>query len=448
MPYDLTIRNGKLVTPHATYEGDIAVEGGRIVAIGKSDTLPKGGESIDASSKFVLPGIIDIHVHFREPGYTHKEDFETGSMAAAAGGITTVYDMPNNRPFLKTVKDFDEKREMIRSRAYVDYGLIAAVCKDNIEEIPRLAEAGVGCFKTFMSDVAGETPLDDGELLRAFGLVGKTGLIIGVHAENDDIVKYCTADVRRQGRTDLIAYADAHPNLAEAEAIQRAILLSASAGCRLHIYHMSTREGVELVRDAKARGLHVTSETSPVYLLLSREDVGRVGRLLKVSPPVRFPADIKALWEGLHDGTVDLIGTDHAPHTLEEKLGGDIWESKGGLPGVETNVSLMLTQVNAGWLSLMEYVGLASEHPAKLFNLYPRKGVIQVGSDADFTIVDMEKEGTIREEQLHSKSKMTPFEGYRTKGMPVYTIVRGRTVMREGEIVGRPRGELVRPISR
>jgi dihydroorotase len=448
MDYDLTIRNGRIVTPQVTYEGDIAVENGKIVAITRKGTLTGQCESIDASGKLVFPGILDIHVHFREPGYTYKEDFETGSMAAAVGGITTIYDMPNNKPFLKTVKDFNEKREMIRSRAYVDYGLIAAVCKDNIEEIPRLAEAGVGAFKTFMSDVAGEIPLDDGELLKAFGLVGQTGLIIGVHAENDSIVKYCTSEIKKQGRTDLLAYADAHPNLAEAEAIQRAILLAAHAGCRLHIYHMSTREGVEFVRDAKRKGLPVSSETSPVYLLLCRNDMNRVGRLLKVSPPVRSSEDVEALWMGLSDGTVDLIGTDHAPHTLEEKLTGDIWESKGGLPGVETNVPLMLTQVQAGRLSIRDYVKLASENPARLFNLYPRKGAIQVGSDADFTIVDMEKEGTIKAERLHSKSKMTPFEGYKTIGMPIYTIIRGRVVMKEGEIVDKPHGEMIRPVTR
>jgi dihydroorotase len=447
MAFDLVIRNGKIVTPQVVYEGDdIAVEKGRIAAIAKSGTFSGCRESIDVSRKFILPGIIDIHVHFREPGFTYKEDFETGSMAAVAGGITTIYDMPNNKPFLKTAKDFHEKMELVRSKAYVDFGLIAAVVRDNIEEIPRLAEAGVGAFKIFMSDVAGEAPPDDGAMLKAFRLIARTGLRIGVHAENDSLVNFFTTELIKQGRTDPLAYVEAHPNLAEAEAIQRAILLASHAGCRLHIYHMSSREGVELVRAAKRKGHPISAETSPVYLLMNRHDMDRIGPLLKVSPPVRSSEDAEALWQGLLDGTVEVIGTDHAPHTLEEKLKDNIWEAKGGLPGVETSVPLMLTQVQSGRLSLRDYVKVASEYPARLFNLYPRKGTIQVGSDADFTIVDLEKEGMIRSERLHSKSKMTPFEGWKVKGLPIYTIIRGRVVMKDGEITGRPQGEFVRPI--
>jgi len=445
---DLVIKNGKIVTPQSVHEGDdIAVEKGKIFAIDRRGSFPEAREVIDAAGKYILPGIIDVHVHFREPGFTYKEDFGTGTMAASAGGVTTIFDMPNNKPFISTLEAFKQKLEMIKSKAYVDYGLVAAIVGDSIPEIPKLAEAGINVFKIFMGETVGGVPApDDGGILQAFKLVAETGLRVGVHAENNAIMDFFKAELQRAGRTDPLAHVEARPNIAEAETIQRAIILAAEAGCKLHIYHMSSKEGVQLVKEAKEKGINVTAETGPHYLLLDCNYMKKVGSILKMNPPIRSRENGEALWKGLLDGIVEVIATDHSPHSPEEKIKENIWEAIPGFTGVETSVPLMLTQVNEGRLSINSYVKLASENPARLFNLYPRKGTIQVGSDADFTIVDMEREGVIQSEKLHSKTKITPFDGWRVKGLPIYTIVRGRIVMKDGEVIGKPQGEFIRPV--
>jgi len=448
MVMDLVIRNGKIVTPQAVHEGDdIAVTDGKIAAINTQGSFPEAKEVIDATGKYVLPGIIDVHVHFREPGATYKEDFESGSMGAAAGGVTAVMDMPNNTPFCSTVEALKQKREMIKSKAYVDYGFVVAIVGDTVEEVPKLPAAGANVFKIFMGETVGGLPApDDAGILRAFQLVAETGLRVGVHAENRDITEYFTAVLKKAGRTDPLAHVEARPNIAEAENIQRAILFAAEAGCNLHIYHLSSKEGVQLLRAAQEVGIPVSAETGPHYLLLDCDYMKKVGSVLKMNPPVRSRENGDMLWEGLLDGTVEVIATDHSPHIPEEKVKDNIWEAIPGFPGVETQVPLMLTQVNEGRLSLSTYVKLASENPARLFNLYPRKGTMQTGTDADFTIVDMDKEDVISGQKLHSKSKITPFEGWKVKGLPIYTIVRGNIVMKDGEVVGKPRGKWIKPI--
>jgi len=445
---DLVIKNGKIVTPQVTYEGDdIAVKDGKIIAIDKQGSFAEAKEVIDVKGKYILPGLIDVHVHFREPGLTYKEDFTTGSMGAAVGGITTVCDMPNCVPFTCTLEAYQQKLDIIKNKAYVDYGLIAAIVGNSIQEIPKLAEAGINVFKIFMGATVGGVPApDDGGMLEAFRLIAKTGRRIGVHAENNPIMDFFAAKLKEEGRTDALAHMEARPNVAEAEAIQRAILFAKETGCKLHIYHMSSKEGVELVKRAKADGVDVSAETGPHYLLLNSEHYKKLGSILKMNPPVRTAENGEALWKGLQDGTVEVIATDHSPHTVEEKIKDNIWEAIPGFPGVETSAPLMLTQINEGKISLNQYVKLASENPARLFNMYPEKGSFKIGTDADFTIVDMEKESVIDKSKLQSKCKLTPFDGYKIKGMPVCTIVRGNIVMKDGQIVGEPQGKQVVPI--
>jgi len=450
MDYDLVIKNGKIVSPQGTYEGDdIAVKDGIIAAIDRQGSFPDAKETIDAAGKYVLPGVIDAHVHFREPGYEYKEDFGTGSTAAACGGVTTVLDMPNNLPFCSTVKALKEKMELVAPKAYVDYGFVVAVVGETVEEIPALAETGANVYKIFMGSTVGGVPApDDGGMLRAFELVRQTGLRIGVHAENNPIMDYLTAKLKAEGRKDPLAHVEARPAVAEAEAIQRAILFATETGCKLHIYHLSSKEGTQMIREAQAKGIDVSAETGPHYLLLTEDYMNKVGGILKMNPPIRSKEHGIALWEGLFDGTVGVIDTDHSPHSLEEKFNdeNDIWKVVPGFVGVETKVPIMLTQVNEGRLSLNQYVKLVTENPAKLFNLYPRKGTNDIGTDADFTIVDMDKEGVIDSEKLHSRFTVTPFNGWKVKGMPIYTVVRGNIVMKDGELVGEPKGEHIRAI--
>ena len=450
MQYDLVIKNGKIVTSQSTHEGDdIAVKDGKIAAIDRQGSFPEATDTYDASGQYILPGIIDAHVHFREPGYEYKEDFGTGSRAAAYGGVTTVLDMPNNLPFCSTPQALKDKMELVGPEAFVDYGFVVAIVGETVEEIPALAEAGANVYKIFMGSTVGGVPApDDGGMLRAFELIRETGLRIGVHAENNPIMDYLIAKFKAEGRTDPMAHVESRPPVAEAEAIQRAILFAGVAGCKLHIYHLSSKEGTQMIREAQAKGQDVSAETGPHYLLLDDNYMNKVGGILKMNPPIRSRDHGEALWEGIKDGTIEVIDTDHSPHSLEEKFNdeNDIWKIIPGFVGVETEVATMLTQVNAGQLSLNEYVKLQTENPARLFNLYPNKGTMEIGTDGDFTIVDMDKEGVIDSDKLHSRFTVTPFNGWKVKGMPVATIVRGNIVMKDGELIGEPKGKHIKAV--
>ncbi|MBI2304824.1 MAG: allantoinase AllB [Chloroflexi bacterium] len=446
MSVDLVVKNGTVVAPDFSYEANLVIHGGKFVAITRDKDLPSAKAVVDAAGCYVLPGIIDAHVHFREPGMTYKEDFATGTTAAACGGVTTIIDMPNVVPITSTVANFKDRVALLTPKALVDFGLLAVIVQDNLEEIVPLGKTGVIGFKIFMGETIGNIPApDDGAILEAFSNVAKTGLRCGVHAENNQIMQYLIKKLKAQGRTDPLAHAESRPNVCEAEAIQRAILFAREAGSRLHIYHMSTKEGVELVGEAKARGQDVTAETGPHYLLMGNEDMPRLKSVLKMNPPVRTKDNAEKLWQGLLDGRVDMIATDHSPHTPEEKFKDSIFDAIAGFVGVEICVPIMLTEVNKGTLSINKYVQLASENPARVWDMYPQKGTIQVGADGDLTIVDMSREGMVDSDKLHSKNRITPFNGWKTKGAPVCTIVRGQVVMKEGQITGEPKGRLVCP---
>lgn len=452
MIVDLIVKNGTIVTPLASYRGHVLIAEGRVLDIMVQDSLPAARDVIDAAGFHVLPGLIDPHVHFRSPGLEYKEDWDTGSQAAAAGGITTVLDMPNVVPPTSSVETFQAKIERARDRSYVDYGVYAVIVEGNMDQILPLAEAGVMGYKLYLGETVGNIPPpSDGEIIDAWRRVAETGLRSGVHAENTGIISYLRTKLQAQGRRDPLAHLESRPSVAEAEAISRAILYAREARSRLMIHHMSAAEGVDLIRRAKDTGVDVMGETCPQYLLLEGEDMVRMGlgSLMKINPPVRSKEHGEVLWRGLLDGTIEVIGTDHSPHTPDEKMARapmeDIWKAASGWPGVETGVPLMLTQVNAGRLSLNHYVKVHSEGPARAWGLWPRKGTLGRGADGDLTIVDMQKEGTIDKDRLHSKSKVTPFHGFRVKGVPVYTIVRGTVVMKAGELYGNPLGRLARP---
>lgn len=447
MEYDLIIKNGLVVTPEATVKAAVLVKDGKIAGIVAGDDLPPAKEVYDATGKHVLPGIIDGHVHFRDPGVTYKEDFGTGSLSAAHGGVCTVIDMPNVIPPTSNVDGFQAKLAEASKKSYVDFGIIGVVFEENIPDLVPMRDAGVIGYKIFMGETVGKLPSpSDGGILDAMRVIATTGLRVGVHAEDNSIIKYQTEKLKAAGRSDPVAFVESRPNIAEKECISRAIMFAQETGAKLHIYHMSSKEGVDLVADAKRRGLDVSAETGPHYLLLDYTFMDKVGSLLKMNPPVRTKEDQKRLWEGLLDGTVQLIATDHSPHTREEKIKPNIWDAIPGFCGVESAVPLILDQVNKGKLTLNHYVKVASEGPAKIWNMYPQKGCIRIGSDADFTVVDMKKKGVIKVDELHSKNKVTPFDGFEVKGMPVATIVRGQIVMRDGKVDGAPAGKLVTPV--
>ncbi|MBI4525217.1 MAG: dihydroorotase family protein [Deltaproteobacteria bacterium] len=454
MNADLVIKNGWVVTPEETFKGGVAIKDEKFVALGTDDVLPTGKEEIDAKGKYILPGIIDGHVHFREPGLGYKEDFTTGSTAAVCGGVTMVMDMPNVTPPTADAEKVRDKIKLAEGKFLTDVAFFGVVVQTNIEQILPMAEAGVIGYKIFFGETIGNLPFpDDGACLDAFRFIAQSKLPLGIHAENRQIMAYHTNKLKAEGKNDPIYWESSRPDICEAESVHHAIFFAETFGTKLHVYHMSSKQAAWMVRDAKARGLRVTAETGPHYLLREYKDMAEVGPLLKMNPPVRSRDHAEVLWDGLLNGYIDMIATDHSPHTLEEK-GSDItgkmtkpaiWDCISGFCGVETAVPVMLTEVNKGRMTLNHYVKLTSENPARVWQIYPKKGCIRLGSDGDVTIVDLEKEGTIDVNKLHSKNKPSPWHGWKVKGMPVCTIVRGHVQMRDGEVVGKPVGKVVRP---
>jgi dihydroorotase len=448
---DLIVKNGTVVTADATFAADLAIADGKFVAIGAPGTLAlTADQEYDAAGKHVLPGVIDGHVHFREPGLEYKEDWRTGSTAAVMGGVTTVVEMPNTNPKTDTVAGVELKKKLAEEKSYVDFGIIGLLVQDSVPALRSLAEAGVVGYKCFLGETIGNIPApDDGMMLDGLREIAATGLRIGFHAENNEIMQHLIRKFKAEGRTDPLAHVDSRPPLAEVESIQRMGLYARHCGTRIHIFHLSSRDGLDMIEEWRARGVDVTTETGAHYVFKKAEEMDRLGPRLRMNPPVRYGSEGHGdyLLEGIRDGRVNMIATDHSPHTAEEKLNDDIWKAISGFPGVETSVAYFLTYgVNAGRMTLQEFVRATSEGPAKTWDMYPQKGAIALGSDGDLTIVDLTKEGVIRDDDLHSKNHVTPYDGDKTKGAAVATILRGQIVMRDGELVGEARGKMVRPV--
>jgi dihydroorotase len=450
-PADLVIKDGRVAVSSQLRSCAIAAKDGKVTWIGANSNAPQAEKVIDASGLIVLPGVIDVHVHMRDPGSTYKEDFRSGTAAAAAGGVTTIFDMPNNTPPTKDAEALRLKIKAADEKALVDYAIYGLLTEGNKEEVTPLIGAGVIGFKYYMAETTGNVaPPSDGEILEDLELVGKAGMRVSVHAEDDSLIRYRIARLKEEGKGGALAHYESRPEIAEEEAVHRAILLAREAGCNLHVAHLSSSAGAREVKEAKrsrGRGRSgVTAETCPQYLLLDKEDYAAKGPIMKANPSVKRKEDRLALWSAVRDGTIDMIATDHAPHTLEEKtLGATIFDQASGFPGLETSVALMLTCVSRGLLSLSRYVQLSSRGPAKAWGLYPKKGRIAVGADADFTIVDMDREWKIDPANFLSKAKYSPFEGFEAKGKAVYAIVRGSTVMDNGYVDTQCRGEMQRP---
>jgi dihydroorotase len=438
---DLVIRGGRVVTPDAVFAASVAIKDGVIVAVGADELMPQAREVLDARGLYVLPGAIDVHVHFRDPGYPHKEDFASGTAAAAFGGVTTVFDMPNTIPPTGTAAALAAKQKMAAEKAHVDFGLYGLLGEDTIAHVPALIDGGVIGFKLYMGNTFGKIPSPStGAMLEAFETVAPTGKRISLHAETNSIMERRETQLRAAGRSEALAHIASRPAVVAVEAVSRAALLAEWTGARIHVLHISSAEELRPLREAKARGVDVTGETCPHYLMLSTDDYARLGGVIRVNPPVREAENQEPLWTALADGAIDLIATDHAPHAIEEKTRNDIWTVDAGFPGVETQMPLMLTAVNAGRMSICDYVRLAAAAPAKIWGLYPKKGAIQPSADADIAIVDLAREWTIDDAKLQSRAKITPWNGRRVHGLPVHTLVRGRFVMRERRLVPETRG--------
>lgn len=432
---DLVLTGGTVVNETARDVADIAISGGRISSIGAQGTLGPATETVDVSGLHLIPGAIDMHVHFREPGYTHKEDWETGSRAAAMGGVTTVFEMPNTHPPTRSASEFRQKQEYAR-KSCVDFGIYGLLAEDNIEELQGLIDAGANAFKCFMGNTFGNLPSPStGAMLEGFEIIANAGLRISLHAETASIMAWRQAKLEAAGLNTPLHHIAARPEVVAIEAVARAAVLAEWTGARIHVLHISSAGELRPLAEAKARGVEITGETCPCYLFLNSTDYDRLGSVIRVNPPVREAKDSVAIWEALQTGVVDMIATDHAPHTPEEKRNDNIWKADCGFPGVETQMPLMLTEVAAGRMTLEHYVRISSANPARAFGMWPHKGRLAVGALADIAAVDLERDEVISADRLHSRGKVTPFEGRKTTGAPVHTLVRGVFVQRDRKMV-------------
>ncbi len=435
-PFDLAIIGGTIVTPEGRFIGDIGIRGELIAAIATPGALGPAQEALDATGLHILPGAIDVHVHFREPGMAHKEDWDTGTAAAAMGGVTTVFEMPNTSPPTATPEALAQKFELAR-KARVDFGLYGLLAEDNIQHLEGLIAGGAAAFKCFMGNTTGNLPAPStGAMLEGFEIIARYGHRISLHAETASIMAWRQPRLMAAGKNAPLDHLAARPAIVAIEAVTRAAVLAEWTGARIHVLHISSADELRPLREAQQRGVDITGETCPCYLMLDTDDYARLGPIIKVNPPVREPHHKDAIWQALLNGTIGLIATDHAPHAPEEKMRNIIWETDAGFPGVETQMPLMLTAVNEGKISLEHYVRISAENPARTFGLYPMKGAISIGSHADLAVVDLAREEAIDQAKLQSvRSRITPFHGKHAKGLPLHTILRGRYVMKNRALV-------------
>ena len=432
----LLIKNGTLILEDKTTHADVLIEDGKITKIAKNITTT-ADEVIDAQERFVLPGVVDAHAHIGDPNFTQREDFTTGTQAAAAGGVTTIVDMVLKTP-VDSPQAVKEKIDRGTREGIVDFSLHAGMMNSsNIANVEALTQLGIYSFKAFM---CAPYLIDKGTLEALMKQTAQFRAITNVHAEDEELSQQLTADLKRANRVDPIAHNESRPNAVEEKAIRDAVDIARAARSKLHISHMSTNEGVHLIASAKREKVNVTAETCPHYLSLTRADVLKLGPYLKMNPPLKTEADVLALWRGLANGTVDMITSEHAPGEADEKEVGweNIWDAWGGIPTIETMLPIVLSEgVNKDRITIGKAAKVLSENPAKRFGLYPKKGHIAVGADGDFVIVDLSMEKKVKASDLHYKVGWTPYEGWVLKGWPTVTIVRGQVVAKEGQILAK-----------
>ena len=378
MPVDLLLTNAQVVTDEAVFSGGVAVQDGKIADVVEGDATIAAREVVDLGGKLLLPGLVDAHVHFNQPGRDHWEGYRTGSMAAAAGGVTTVLDMPlNATPPTTNAAMLALKRDAVRTESVVDYGHWGGLVDDNVSDLPGLiAEGVVGC-KAFMSSSGVDFErVDDDVLFAGLEVAGELGSVIGVHAENEHVTALLGQRLRASGRTDRASWHESRPPATELEAIRRACHWAKAAGGSLHVVHVTIAEGLEEIARAKREGTRVTAETCPHYLFFDQSDFERIGPLAKCAPPLRSRDDVEALWGAVLAGLVDTIGSDHSPCTWQEKERGldDIWEAWGGISGIQTMLPALLTEgVHRRGLELPALVRMVASNPARLFGLTRRR---------------------------------------------------------------------------
>jgi dihydropyrimidinase len=444
---DLVIANGSVLGENGVYEASVGVEDGRIAAIESPEGGLRGAETIDATGMLVMPGVIDVHVHMELPvgGIVSSDDFASGSVAAAFGGVTTMIDFATQSKGESLVKVVEERRALAESKVAVDFGLHCAITDwnpDTRREMKKVVDSGVTSFKLFMPYDERGWSADDGMLFEVFEEAAALGAVAGVHAENPHLIRTFTRRALATGRRGAYLHALSRPVLAESEAVARAVFLASQNDARVYIVHMTSREACRIVEEWQARGYPVGAETCPQFLTLTDEVYKRRnGFLYAGCPPMRREEDNEYLWTALESGAVQVVSTDHCAFTRKQKArwGGDFRRIPCGLPGVETLLPLVFTEgFLAGRISSATLVEVLCTNPARLFGLYPRKGTIRIGSDADILIIDPGESKVVTPQKLHMNCDFSPYQGWELYGFPSVTILRGRIIQRQGRFTGKP----------
>lgn len=443
--FDTLIHGADLVTPDSIEPQSIAIQDGKIAALVAPGVAIDAREAIDATGKLVMPGLVDAHVHLREPGFEHKEDFPSGTMAAAAGGVTTLMDMPTDDPWTATVADFEHKRDLLKNRIHVDVALQAAVGPQH-DHIGALAELGAISFEIFLAGGRPDFQVNEDDDFRTLlQAIKGVGGVAGITAGDPDLIAKLSTEIKASGRCDVAAFNAVRPPLSEVTGVERACATAIDTGTRIHFRQISSGASVDILKHFADHDT-ISSEVTPHNLLLNDDDAARLGPFGAVIPPLRSEAECHALRNALRAGIIDIVATDHAPHLRAEKERGrdDIWQVAPGLPGVQTFAAVMLELAHRQALTLQDIVRRCAEQPARLFGLHPRKGALAVGSDADLIIVDQNAVHTITDEDQLSKARWTPFAGLTTQGRIKRVMLRGQTICRDGKVTGTPIGRYLR----
>ena len=455
MPQSVTaLRNGRVVTPDGVVDGAVYFSDRKILGIGAMPEHDQAARSIDVKGQFVVPGFIDGHVHLREMGNSDREDYYTGTQAAAVGGITTVMDMPNSKPNVITPDDYKARRDRVLERAYVNIGLYVWACNKNADTLHEFEALGPVGFKIFTAETGAYDPefanyitTDPAVMYRIFEQTARMRTVTAVHSECQALIGHFEHHARGQMAPDMRAYVYSRKQSVEDVAVFSEVAMARETGAKLHICHVVGKGAVDFLRWAK-RDYYpdVTCEAAPGNLLMNADEAAEKGSVAKFSPPIQGEAHRKALWDGLLDGTIDIVGSDHAPQDYEKKHNPNIWQASPGSPALDYWVPVMLDRVARGEISMQRFVEAASSRPAQVFGLYPSKGAIAPGADADIVVLDMEKTAVVTPSHFRSKAKYSPFEGWTMRGIPTMTFVAGNLVARDGEIVGKPgSGTIVSP---
>lgn len=451
MDCELLIQNATIVTEKKSFLGNIAISDGKIVTLA-TDFECQSREKIDAQGLHLFPALIDAHVHFNEPGRESWEGITTGSQALAAGGGTLFFDMPlNSDPPVLNIERLHEKAQIASKKSFTDFAFWGGLVPGNLDQLESLAEKGVIGFKAFMSNSGIEEfpHVDLASLKKGMQIAARLKKIVAVHAESETMTSQLTQRALAEKRVTIRDYLNSRPIASELEAIQNAIDLAAETGCALHVVHVSCADGIAMITAAKEKGVNVSCETCPHYLVLTEEDVERLGAIAKCAPPVRSQEEKEKLWEQLKNNRIDFIGSDHSPCPPEMKQKDNFFQVWGGISGVQHTFSLLAEEGIAKRHILPEQLApWLSSQVVDRFHLPQHKGRLTVGADADFFLADLKATEIVRRETLHYHHPQSPYVGRQLRGKVVRTFLRGQTIFQDGKIIGNPIGKWVKPTGR